>query len=259
MRSVRAAVLAMISSKMEDEPAAGRRQKTTTAAEEVVTTAEALAGGAPIGSHHLLEALARAEGSMAARALQALGVDVDELAAKIDELDPEGTTDATPAESAARKMELRLDGDYLRLARNGGRLLPEDGQHRRGEAEANPAADRQRESDGDATVHDDSFGARGEEIPTNRTASTGSAVKCHRKSKPLCTASDANPATAPAHNTGEGAPARPFRTKYSSQPIRPSGVVSQHLPVRVLPCIITTGGLLLPSCGIMYRTYIWLM
>src|SRR5437764_3402006 len=115
MRSVRAAVLAMISSKMEDEPAAGRRQKTTTAAEEVVTTAEALAGGAPIGSHHLLEALARAEGSMAARALQALGVDVDELAAKIDELDPEGTTDATPAESAARKMELRLDGDEVHL------------------------------------------------------------------------------------------------------------------------------------------------
>jgi ATP-dependent Clp protease ATP-binding subunit ClpA len=88
--------------------AAVRRQKTTGAAEEAVSAAEALAGAAPMGSHHLLEALVRAEGSMAARVLADLGVDPEAVAAKIDELDPESTTDATPEEAAARKMELRL-------------------------------------------------------------------------------------------------------------------------------------------------------
>ena len=50
----------------------------------------------------------------------------------------------------------------------------------------------------------------------------------------------------------------PLRTKYSSQPIRPSGVVSHDLPVRVAPWTITTGTLPSPPCGTMYRTYIWL-
>jgi ATP-dependent Clp protease ATP-binding subunit ClpA len=92
-----------------------RRHKTTGAAEDAVTAAEALAGGAPIGSHHLLEALVRAEGSMAARVLADLGVDPEVVAAKIDELDPETTTDATPEESAARKMELRLAEGEVQL------------------------------------------------------------------------------------------------------------------------------------------------
>nr|WP_285742511.1 Clp protease N-terminal domain-containing protein [Lentzea sp. NBRC 105346] len=86
----------------------GRAHKATSAAGEVYTAAEALAGGAPVGSHHLLEALVRTEGSMAAKVLAELGVDPKTIAAKIDELDPETTTDATPEETAARKMELRL-------------------------------------------------------------------------------------------------------------------------------------------------------
>src|SRR5688500_14970451 len=49
----------------------------------------------------------------------------------------------------------------------------------------------------------------------------------------------------------------PLLTKYSSQPIRPSGVVSHALPVWVIPWIITTGTFR-PACGTMYRTYIWL-
>jgi ATP-dependent Clp protease ATP-binding subunit ClpC len=115
LRTVRAEVLALLGGKGEAESAAPHRPKSTTAAEEAVTTAEALAGGAPIGSHHLLEALIRAEGSMAARALEALGVDAEAIVAKIDELDPESTTDATPVEAAARKMELRLEGEEVRL------------------------------------------------------------------------------------------------------------------------------------------------
>jgi ATP-dependent Clp protease ATP-binding subunit ClpA len=80
----------------------------TTAADEVVTVARALAGDATMGSHHLLEALIRAEGSMAAKVLSDLGIDAATIAAKVDEFDAEETTDANPEELAARKMELRV-------------------------------------------------------------------------------------------------------------------------------------------------------
>lgn len=80
-----------------------------------MSTASALAGGAPVGSHHLLEAMLRAENSMAAKVLRELGVDPEAVAAKIDELDPESTTDANPEETAARKMELRLVDDEVHL------------------------------------------------------------------------------------------------------------------------------------------------
>ncbi|MGW1748946.1 Clp protease N-terminal domain-containing protein [Streptomyces sp. NPDC002092] len=87
----------------------------TPATEDTISTAGALAGGAPVGSHHLLEAMLRAENSMAARVLRELGVDPDAVAAKIDELDPETTTDANPEEAAARKMEIRLVDDEVHL------------------------------------------------------------------------------------------------------------------------------------------------
>ncbi|MCX4459682.1 hypothetical protein OG585_43860 [Streptomyces sp. NBC_01340] len=50
-----------------------------------------------------------------ARALRELGVDPDAVAVKIDELDPETTTDANPEEAAARKMEIRLVDDEVHL------------------------------------------------------------------------------------------------------------------------------------------------
>ncbi|MEV4315185.1 Clp protease N-terminal domain-containing protein [Actinocrispum sp. NPDC049592] len=95
--------------------AQGGKHKATSAAEDAYSAAEALAGAAPVGSHHLLEALVRSEGSMAARVLADLGVDAEVLAAKLDELDPETTTDATPEEAAARKMELRMGTDEAHL------------------------------------------------------------------------------------------------------------------------------------------------
>ncbi|HWM07279.1 MAG TPA: Clp protease N-terminal domain-containing protein [Actinophytocola sp.] len=68
-----------------------------------------------MGSHHLLEALIRAEGSMAATVLTQLGVSPDAVATKVDELDADATTDATPQETAARKMEIRVEGDEVHL------------------------------------------------------------------------------------------------------------------------------------------------
>ncbi len=91
------------------------RPKRTTAADEVFAAAEALAGAAPMGSHHLLEALIRAEGSMAATVLAQLGISPDAIADKVDELDADATTDATPQETGARKMEIRVEGDEVHV------------------------------------------------------------------------------------------------------------------------------------------------
>lgn len=110
---IRAAVLASLEG--SQDVAAGPWPTGTPATEDTVSTASALAGGAPVGSHHLLEAMLRAENSMAARVLRELGVDPDAVAAKIDELDPQTTTDANPEEAAARKMEIRLVDDEVHL------------------------------------------------------------------------------------------------------------------------------------------------
>ncbi|MGW2716977.1 Clp protease N-terminal domain-containing protein [Streptomyces sp. NPDC001492] len=110
---IRTAVLATVEG--APDAAGGPWPAGTPATEDTLSTAGALAGGAPVGSHHLLEALLRAENSMAARVLRELGVDPDTVAAKIDELDPETTTDANPEEAAARKMEIRLVDDEVQL------------------------------------------------------------------------------------------------------------------------------------------------
>jgi ATP-dependent Clp protease ATP-binding subunit ClpC len=89
--------------------------KRTPAAENALATARELAGSGRIGSHHLLEALARSEDSLASRALASLGVDADVLAAAIDDLGVDGTSDVTPDETAARQMEIRLEGDEVHL------------------------------------------------------------------------------------------------------------------------------------------------
>jgi ATP-dependent Clp protease ATP-binding subunit ClpC len=112
--SIRTTVRELIDS-MHGERPGDETPHRTSAADEVVTAAQALAGDAPMGSHHLLEALVRAEGSMAAKVLHDLGIDPAAIAEKVDEFDTEDTTDATPQEIAARKMELRVDGDEVHL------------------------------------------------------------------------------------------------------------------------------------------------
>jgi ATP-dependent Clp protease ATP-binding subunit ClpA len=87
----------------------------TPGAEEAVASARELAASAPMGSHHLLEALARSDDSLAAKVLSSLGVDADAIAAKIDELGTEGTSDITPQEAAARQMDLWVAGQELHL------------------------------------------------------------------------------------------------------------------------------------------------
>jgi ATP-dependent Clp protease ATP-binding subunit ClpA len=114
LATVRTTVLELVGGGNQEHPG-GVAPRRTTAAEDVVNAAAALAGNAPMGSHHLLEALVRAEGSLAAKVLGQLGIDPAAVAEKVDEMDMEDTTDATPEESAARKMELRVVDDEVHL------------------------------------------------------------------------------------------------------------------------------------------------
>jgi len=109
---VRAAVMTAIATSSAGQQSAGRR---TAGADEAIADAQNLAGGSRLGTHHLLEALARSTDTVAAKALAALGVDPDTLAAKLDEIGIEGTTDASPEETAARAMELRLHDDRVEI------------------------------------------------------------------------------------------------------------------------------------------------
>jgi ATP-dependent Clp protease ATP-binding subunit ClpC len=114
----RGAQLARVREVVLDEVSRYGRERTpplepprrTPAAAEVIEVAEQLAGNGPTGSHHLLEALIRSEGSLAAKVLASLGVDAEAVTRCVDELGPEGTTDISPEEVAARQVEVRLDG-----------------------------------------------------------------------------------------------------------------------------------------------------
>jgi ATP-dependent Clp protease ATP-binding subunit ClpC len=114
---VRREVERLVAERPEPEPetAPSPRRAHTPAAAAALAAAEQLAGGSPIGSHHLLEALARSHRSAAAHALAAAGVDVEVLTTKLDEQELAGTTDLTPEEEAARKMEIRLAGDEVQV------------------------------------------------------------------------------------------------------------------------------------------------
>jgi ATP-dependent Clp protease ATP-binding subunit ClpA len=109
LKRVRDTVLEELQNITPGSRASGPRR--TPGGEEALSNAQQLAGSSAVGSHHLLEALARSEDSLASKVLVSLGVDADTLAAKIDELGIEGTSDVTPEESAARQMELRVEAD----------------------------------------------------------------------------------------------------------------------------------------------------
>ena len=87
----------------------------TPGAEGVLATARELAAGGPMGTQHLLEALAMADGSVAAAVIADLGVDVDDLTTRLDGADVDGTTDLTPELVATRQMEVHRDGDAVRI------------------------------------------------------------------------------------------------------------------------------------------------
>ncbi len=77
--------------------------------------ASRMAAGKRVGSHHLLLALLDDSDSLAGRTLAALGVTKEAAEARIKELGVAGTSDESPEDAGARRMQLRVVGDRLEI------------------------------------------------------------------------------------------------------------------------------------------------
>jgi ATP-dependent Clp protease ATP-binding subunit ClpA len=95
--------------------AAEQIMNATPAADATITEAARLAGTQPVGSHHLLLASLSDPGTAAARALAALGVDLDQAKEALRGMDVTGTSDELPEEAGRRQMSVRVLGDRLTL------------------------------------------------------------------------------------------------------------------------------------------------
>ena len=107
---IRADVLERVKSPGAHETPGGAR---TPAARDVLMLAAELAGEGPVGSHHILEAILQQPDSAAAKVLTDAGIDLDQLAEKLDDVSTEDTTDDTPTQAAARQLELSLTDDTV--------------------------------------------------------------------------------------------------------------------------------------------------
>jgi ATP-dependent Clp protease ATP-binding subunit ClpA len=87
--------------------------RTTPAADSGMTEAARLAGAAPVGSHHLVLAALANPDSAAARALAALGLDLDQAREALRQADVTGSGDELPQEAGRRQMLIRPAGDTL--------------------------------------------------------------------------------------------------------------------------------------------------
>jgi hypothetical protein len=69
----------------------------------------------PVGSHHLLLAALGDPDTAAARALAALGVDLDQAKEALRSADITGTSDEPPEEAGRRQMVIRVTGEKLTI------------------------------------------------------------------------------------------------------------------------------------------------
>jgi ATP-dependent Clp protease ATP-binding subunit ClpA len=117
-RRARTAGLAEIAARLEPPrtgQAAEQIMNATPAADATITEAARLAGMQPVGSHHLLLASLSDPGTAAARALAALGVDLDQAKEALRGMDVAGTSDELPEEAGRRQMLIRVLDDRLTL------------------------------------------------------------------------------------------------------------------------------------------------
>ena len=89
--------------------------RTTPAADTSLTEAARLAGSQPVGSHHLLLAALGDPDAAAARALAALGVDLEHVREALRTADVTGTSDEQPEEAGRRQMVIRVTDDQLTI------------------------------------------------------------------------------------------------------------------------------------------------
>ena len=100
------------------EPGAGAEQAVLTAtpaADMTLSEAARLAGERPVGSHHLLLAALADPDTAAARALAALGVDLDQAKEVLRGADITGTSDELPEEAGRRQMVIQVTGERLTI------------------------------------------------------------------------------------------------------------------------------------------------
>ena len=99
----------------ESEPGESAEMRTTPAAHVSLTEAARLAGSQPVGSHHLLLAAIADPEAAAARALAALGVDLDQARAALRAADVTGTSDEQPEEAGRRQMLVKVTGQQVAI------------------------------------------------------------------------------------------------------------------------------------------------
>ena len=87
----------------------------TPAADTTLSEAARLAGRHPVGSHHLLLAALTDPDTAAARALAALGVDLDQAKEALRSADVTGTSDELPEEAGRRQMLIQVSGERLTI------------------------------------------------------------------------------------------------------------------------------------------------
>jgi len=100
------------------EPATPAEQavlSATPAADTTLSEATRLAGSQPVGSHHLLLAALADPDTAAARALVALGIDLEQAKEALRAVDITGTSDEQPEEAGRRQMVIRVADDRLTI------------------------------------------------------------------------------------------------------------------------------------------------
>jgi ATP-dependent Clp protease ATP-binding subunit ClpA len=97
------------------EPGKSKELRTTPAADNSLTEAARLAGLKPVGSHHLLLAALGDADSAAAKALAALGVDLDRAREALRSADVAGTSDEPPEEAGRRHMVIHVTDEKLTI------------------------------------------------------------------------------------------------------------------------------------------------
>jgi ATP-dependent Clp protease ATP-binding subunit ClpA len=98
-----------------DAPGVETGTRGTPAVEAALQQAARLAGPRPVGSHHLLLAALEDANSAASSALAALGVDIDELRAKLRAAKVTGTTDEQPEQAGRRQMAIEVSDEMLHI------------------------------------------------------------------------------------------------------------------------------------------------
>ena len=97
------------------EPEEQTELHTSPAADISLNEAARLAGSGPVGSHHLLLAALADPETAAARALAALGVDLDGAREALRNADVTGTSDEPEEEAGRRQMLIRVTEDRLTI------------------------------------------------------------------------------------------------------------------------------------------------